>query len=279
MSLKAYDGMITNKGFKYLQDNILNRIDSFKEASLNELYKTYAELFTKHVDGINDLKWEYNFDSINEKQINTIINNEIDWKSDEYTLLNTIKQGSYILSKSKYRNDHTKHLFISIEEIEKDIILVYPNICVKKHKEILLEFIDDYYCQDQVDKDDSVSLNEWEERYKRWYNFNDNKFYKSTIKLFDPESHIDNIVRSVSLDDETINKILSHIPSESERLKNKVKELVFKEISSNKVIKISDYIIFENSFDENQIKDYINKNNITLDKIDFDTLKNRKLNP
>lgn len=32
MSLKAYNGMMTKKGFKYIQDETIKRIDKFKEA-------------------------------------------------------------------------------------------------------------------------------------------------------------------------------------------------------------------------------------------------------
>ena len=44
MSLKAYEGMMTTKGVRYIQDETIKRIDRFREAAENHLLKTYSRM-------------------------------------------------------------------------------------------------------------------------------------------------------------------------------------------------------------------------------------------
>ena len=50
MSLKAYDGMMTRKGFLYFQEKVKENIPRFKESSIKQLAKTYAEIFVRYAD-------------------------------------------------------------------------------------------------------------------------------------------------------------------------------------------------------------------------------------
>ena len=45
MSLKAYNGMMSRKSIKYIQDELCIRLDRFKDVSENKLAATYADIF------------------------------------------------------------------------------------------------------------------------------------------------------------------------------------------------------------------------------------------
>jgi hypothetical protein len=138
MSLKAYNGMMSRKGIKYIQDEIIARLPKFKEASENKLAKEYAELFVNHVDGNISVKSEIEFDAINDSSLKEKIN-KIEIK-EATTILSYIFQASKILSEGYFVNDFMCHLNISLQVINNKKILIYPNIIVPEHKNIHLEF-------------------------------------------------------------------------------------------------------------------------------------------
>jgi len=73
MSLRAYNGMMTKKGFKYIQDETIKRIDKFKDISKNKIAERYADLFVKYLDLDESIKSDLKFDAINEKDILSLI--------------------------------------------------------------------------------------------------------------------------------------------------------------------------------------------------------------
>lgn len=265
MSLKAYNGMMTKKGFKYIQDETIKRIVKFKEASKDQIAERYADLFIKYLDLDESIKLNLKFDAINEKNILSQIE-EINSKN----ILSYIFQTSKILSKSKYVNDFTVHLNLTIEEIENKI-LVYPNILVNKHKDILLEYLDDWYCQDQCDPDDRVSEDEWNERSKDWYAFNEISNYLCQIQLFKPDDIFNSLMDEFRGDD-LINRILKFFPSKEKRIKDKAIHLILKEYEMNDVF---DYLKLRKELMDNneKVQNYIDEMKVDVVDINYDLIK------
>lgn len=211
MSLKAYDGMMTKKGFTYLTDSIKENLPKFKEASKNALAKAYAEVIQSHVDGGMSAKTALLYEaqaSIDKEQIEKI-------NTTDVTLFSYVFQCAKILSKSYFANDFTVHLNLTIEPVGKKI-LVYPNILVKEHKEILLTFLTDWYCQNQSDPDEDVPRREWKAREKDWMNFNEVRGLQTQIKILDPTHYWNDLVDEFR-GKELVQSILTHIPSYEER--------------------------------------------------------------
>ena len=50
MSLKAYEGLMTRKGLKYIQDETIKRIPKFRTAGEDQLLEKYAEMVLEFVD-------------------------------------------------------------------------------------------------------------------------------------------------------------------------------------------------------------------------------------
>lgn len=265
MSLKAYNGMMTKKGFKYIQDETIKRIDKFKDISKNKIAERYADLFVKYLDLDESIKSDLKFDAINEKDILSQID-EINSKN----ILSYIFQTSKILSKSKYLNDFTVHLNLTIEEIENKI-LVYPNILVNEHKDILLEYLDDWYCQNQSDSDENVSKDEWNERSKDWYVFNEISNYLCQIQLFKPDEIFNNLLNDFRGDD-LINRILKFIPSKEKRIKDKAIHLILKEYEMNDVF---DYLKLKKELlsDNRKVQNYIDEMKVDVVDINYDLIK------
>ena len=265
MSLRAYNGMMTKKGFKYIQDETIKRIDKFKDISKNKIAERYADLFVKYLDLDESIKSDLKFDAINEKDILSLID-----KINSKNILYYIFQTSKILSKSKYLNDFTVHLNLTIEEIENKI-LVYPNILVNEHKDILLEYLDDWYCQNQSDSDENVSKDEWNERSKDWYAFNEISNYLCQIQLFKPDEIFNNLLNDFRGDD-LINRILKFIPSKEKRIKDKAIHLILKEYEMNDVF---DYLKLKKELlsDNRKVQNYIDEMKVDVVDINYDLIK------
>lgn len=265
MSIKAYDGMKCNKDLHFIQTEISKRIDKFKEFSINELTKTYADIIIKHADEKYYVRDNVEFIAINEQKTLDEIKN-----IKPTTLISYLYQSSKILSKSSYINDFMVNLKLTLD-CKENKILIYPNIIVNEHKNILLEFLDDWYYQNQSDPDENVCESEWLERGKDWLNFNENGF-KTEITLFDPTD----IMYSLNVNfrgQYLIDKILEKISTNDERLN----EIAINKLVKSKIIdksSISEYMNVYNEVisDKQLIDDYIKKNNIILTIIDEEYL-------
>lgn len=193
MSLKAYDGMMTRKGFKFLQEALKDNLPKFRKAAVKKLFASYAEAATAFADG-KDIRRYFELQAINDSEARMRLK-EI--KIDEDTsLLSYMFQCANILDKSLYKNDFTTQLHLTIEQVGPRL-LVYPWINVPEHKKILLSFLEDWYAQNQSDPDDKVPAREWKQREKDWYKFNETKGYTAKIVLFDPEHYWNNLTDSL----------------------------------------------------------------------------------
>lgn len=281
MSLKAYDGMMSRKSIKYIQDEIIKRLDRFRELSENQLAEKYAELFYQHVDKYMSVISSIEFDAINEESIKDKISKiKID---EETTIFSYIFQASKILANSSYKNDFTVHLNIALEAIHNKKILIYPNILVNEHKPILLEFLEDWYCQNGTDADDRVSRSQWKQREKDWYDFNENKGFSLKIQLFDPTSYQHSINRNFR-GKELINKVLQYIPSDEIRLRKIAKNAIIENYEKEKKLKNEKPSVWEiidrlSSEGNTEIDDYIKTHNIVLTTIDEDFINSALLKP
>jgi len=280
MSLKAYDGMMSRKGIKYIQDEIVKRLPKFREVSENKLAKKYAELFVDYADDEHDIKKLLKFDIGNQKDLK-IKMEEIEI-NDNTTVFSYIFQASEILSEGHFRNDFMVHLNISMQAISDEKILVYPNIIINEHKAILLEFLEDWYCQNQSDPDEDVPTKEWEEREKDWDGFDEIQGFNIKIQLFDP-SHYWNSLNKHFRGTEMIDKILNFIPSDEYRTRKIAKNLILKNIEKEakekgEEIKIWNIIDRLSNPNNTEINDYIKSHNIKITKIDQDYIRNEKIN-
>lgn len=280
MSLKAYDGMMTRKSIKYIQDEIVKRMDRLKEASENRLAESYAEIFVDYFDSNYNVVENIKYDTLNE----VALKNKIDEIkiTDETTIWSYIYQASKILAEGHYINRFMVHLNITLEAVNNRKTLVYPNIIVNEHKPILLEFLEDWYCQNQCDPDERVNRRVWKQREKDWYNFNEIPGFNMKIQLFEPSSLLNSIVRNFR-GDEAVEKILKFIPSDEKRLRGIAFVLMGKEYKKECEEKNIKYNFYEYSRrlqeeGNTEIDDYIKTHNIILTKIDADCIKNTKLN-
>lgn len=280
MSLKAYDGMMSRKSIKYIQDEIVKRLDRLKKASENQIAETIADIFVEYFDNnfsvIKNIEYHTNGDRTIKEKIDQI---KID---DDKTIWSYIYQASKILSESKYTNPFTVHLNISLQAINNRKILLYPNILVNEHKHILLEFLEDWYCQNQSDPDTRVPARIWKQREKDWYNFDEVQGFSMKIKLFDPSDYWNSLVINFR-GEEAIEKILKFVPSDEERIKSIAYKLVinnYKKDCEEKNIKFNYYNVSSQLRCEGntEVEDYIKNNNIILTKIDKDCIENAKLN-
>jgi hypothetical protein len=279
MSLKAYNGMMSRKGIKYIQDEIVARLPKFKDASENKLAKEYAKLLVDHADSNISIKSQIDFDAINESDLKEKINKiEI---TEDTTILSYIYQASKILSDGFFINDFMCHLNISLQVINNRKILIYPNIIVSEHRNILLEFLEDWYCQNQCDPDERVSKRQWRQRKRDWYAFDETRGFSMKIKLFDPISISDSL-NSNFRGEELINKILLHIPSDEKRIRRIARDAILTKKEQEFKDK-GDQIRIWNMMgelakeDNTEIQDYINSNDIKLIKIDAEYIKNAKM--
>lgn len=270
MSLKAYDGMMTRNDFEYIQNKLTERLPEFLEISKSTILKQYALLITDYVDDGRCVVDKMLYHAHNETNVKAKIE-KIDTSK---SLLSVIYQGHKILSEGYFINDFMGHLRISLQ-YHNGKFLIYPNIIVERHRRVLNEIFEDWYCQDQCDPDEDVSEDEWEERKKDWYAFNEVRGLKTQIVIFDPTHHWDNLPEQMRSDD-FVDSILQWIPSDETRVWNIAKKRLFNEMLKNP--DKSNYVelmqvgkkIKEN--DNKLIKEYIQNNNIELTKIDSDFL-------
>lgn len=285
MSLKAYDGMMTRKGFHYLQEKIVEHLPEFRKASEEQILKAYASCIYKDLDG--DLSFQVQFEIMSHSKDTQEELKKI--KIDENTtILSYLYQSAKVMSKSFFVNDFCVHLYLTIDSKNPKKILVYPNLLVEEHRKILLSFLEDWYAQNQCDPDERVSPKQWKQRCNDWWNFNENRGMCSQIRLFDPESYKDSLVDKLR-GQELVDGILKFIPSEEERLKkihnrNFLNSLVdrfkvdgedYKSNAFSYFWKAGDYMRSEDG--QKELEDYIKSNPISVTKIDEEYL-NSKMN-
>lgn len=275
MSLTAYNGLMTKKSLKYIQEETIKRIEDFKEASLDELADNLSNDIVEYFDGIDNIVDSIEFYGLNEKNI---LKELRDIDKSNISVFSYLKRSGRILSKSQYSNMFKVHLKLTIEFINNKY-LIYPNILVNKHKNILLEYLNDWYCQNQCDPDENVDPLEWKERENDWYVFNENEYFENTINLFNPNNYSSNILRC--LDEKFIDKILKKIPNRTDRLFYKGRKIMIdnelKNISEKD--KVSYFMDRRKELYNNKgiVYDYINKNNIDLIEINKELLT-KKIN-
>lgn len=276
MSLKAYDGMMTRNGLKYIQDGFKNHLDELREISLNKLGKSYADIIMDYVDNGDDMYTNLIYEAHGEIDI---IDKLKQIKLDDVTLISLLHQSSKILSTACYVNKFTVHLNVTLEALD-DKILVYPNIIVHEHRDVLLKFLDDWYCQDQCDEDETVPTDEWEQRKKDWYDFDETRGMTFKIHLFEPHHHWNSLNKHFR-GDELFEYVLKNIPTDDER----IRKLAYNKVFESKVKQYPDnehgYSLFydirvELKQDGNtEIDDYIKNNDIELIKVDKDFLTSK----
>lgn len=281
MSLKAYDGMMTRKGLAYIQKEILDRFSRFEEASQNALAKTYVDYIISHVDDNYNIIEHIKSCAINESKS---IKNEIDNINitDQTTLFSYLFQAGNILSTGQYKNDFMVELKLFVDCID-DKILINPSLNVKEHKDILLEFMTDWYCQNQSDQDESINDIEWKEREKDWYAFNEHRGFSINIMVFDP-NHYWNNFNSFFRGDILYDKIIKYLPSDEKRKRKIAKMKIIDEKTKavdkdDRMSKVWNIIGELSKKDNTEIDDYVRTHDIELINIDVDFLKNELLNP
>jgi hypothetical protein len=189
----------------------------------------------------------------------------------ETNILSYLFQSSKILSKALYVNDFMVNLKLTLD-CKDNKILIYPFFNVNEHKNILLEFLDDWYFQNQSDPDEDVSESEWNERKKDWEYFNEHDYFKNEIKLFDPND----IMHSLNINfrsQELIDKIIENISDDNIRKNN----IAINELVKSKIVDKSSYSEYMNVHrqvinDKELIDDYIKNNDIKLTVIDKEFL-------
>lgn len=282
MSLKAYDGMMTRKGFLYFQEKLKENIPRFKEASIKQLAKTYAEIFVSYADSNSSVQSQISFMTKTKKEEIEI--KEVETK--DVTILSYIFQCAKILSKSEFVNDFVVHLNLSLE-MKGDKLLVYPGIFVPEHKKILLSFLEDWYAQNQCDPDENVPENEWKERCDDWNDFSETRGMSIKTIIFEPNHFWDNLV-DFFRGEELINAILSEIPTDEERKKSIWKSNFINEKMKPfipEAAKTSDYSsayfkaidYYGTTEGQNEFKSFMIENPIELTKIDSDFISNEKI--
>ena len=273
MSLKAYEGMMTTKGVRYIQDETIKRIDRFREAAENHLLKTYSRMAVFAVDSKADAKgvigmFSHSGDRFTEKEIKNIT---IDY---DLNLLSLIYQVSKIMSMSYFQNDFTVGLHLSME-VKRNRTLVYPSINVRGYRDILLEYLVDWYAQNQSDPPDEteVPARQWKMRCKDWWEFGEVDGYKMKIELFHPddmysvnktlrgEKLIEGIIRNVLRDEVRIKDIAEAaiINAEMQKLTKEERE----EKGISKYMNLRDYYL-RNPEGIQIINNYIKDNNVTV---------------
>ena len=213
MSLKAYEGLMTRKGLKYVQDETIKRIPKFREVGENQLLNKYAEMVLEFTDysipAQQILKHgSFGLDRFTEKEYNEI-------KIDKDTeLISLIYQISRAASKSMFMNDFTVELNLSLEAKEKKT-LVYPSISVPEYRDILREYLIDWYAQNQCDPPDDVPKREWKIRCDDWWKFGEISGFQFRIRLFNPDNY--DSINTELREDKLYDGIISKIPINSIR--------------------------------------------------------------
>jgi hypothetical protein len=262
MSLKAYDGMMTTKSMKFVQDEIHKRMDKFREASENKLLKKYVEMAVDYVDDdLNPNKFielnKFSLDDDTEKKLKDIK------VKDDTTLLSLIYQISNICNQSYFVNGFMVHLNIDFEIIDDNKTLVMPNIFIEEHRKILLEFLTDWYAENQCDPPKNVPEAEYEQRIKDWYGFNEVDGFDFRIRLFKPD-HWENINKTLR-GDKLIKGILNNLPTDEKRIRRIAIDKIIKE--NREIKELSDYMnaryyYLKKEEGMKEFDEYIKKSNI-----------------
>jgi len=229
MSLKAYDGLMSRKGLPYIQEQILERLPRLKKASENQLAKAYAEVIIEYTDKKVDPIKNMMFYALHDERIEAEMKK---MRTDGASLLSIIFQASKILARSKYMNPFTVHLNITLDSFGKRKTLINPNIIVPAHGTIISECFEDWYAQDQTDPPKNVSPQQWRQRVKDWYEFDEHRGYANQIHLFSPTySYGIDCVNETFRGDGMVKEILKHIPSNKKRINRIVIDKIIKEES------------------------------------------------
>jgi hypothetical protein len=265
MSLKAYDGMMTRRGFTYLYEKIKENLPLFLEASEAHLTNAFAEAFVEYADkGVNP-KSLLVFSHTTKEDKSAL--SEIKVEQDT-TILSFLWQVSKVLTRSEFSNPFTSHLSLSVEPMGKKI-LVYPGIFVPKHREILLSFLEDWYAQNQTDPPEEVPARQWNQRCKDWLKFDEVRGIKMRIHVFDPNHYWDNLMEHLCGKGFT-NKILECVPTDEKRKeriwKDKFIALKMEDSSLDRYWKAIDHYRSEEG--QKEFEEYKRNNPITLRKID-----------
>jgi hypothetical protein len=281
MSLKAYEGLMTRKGLKYVQDETIKRIPKFKVAGENQLLEKYAEMVLEFIDyGLTAeqiLKFNgLSLDRFTEKEYNEI---KI---TAETTLISLIYQISRAASKSMFMNPFTVELNLSLEAKERRT-LVYPSISVPAYRDILHEYLIDWYAQDQCDPPDDVAKSEWKIRCKDWWNFGEIKGFQFRIRLFNPDNY--DSINSELRGDELYDGIIAKIPINSVRqTRIAIKNILAEEYKNVTSVpdKIWEYIERQNYYRNDTagqlaVVQHIVDNNIVVQPITKEILESKVL--
>jgi hypothetical protein len=283
MSLKAYEGLMTRKGLKYVQDETIKRIPKFREAGENQLLEKYAEMVLEFIDfGITAehiLKFNgFGLDRFTEKEYNEI---KIEKDTD---LISLIYQISRAASKSMFMNPFTVELNLSLEAKERRT-LIYPSISVPEYRDILREYLTDWYAQNQCDPPDDVAKSEWKIRCKDWLQFGEISGFQFRIRLFNPDNY--DSINTELREDKLYDGIIAKIPINSIRQTTiAIKRILDAEYAEKKenfdATKVWEYIERRNYYrndtaGELAVVQYILDNNIVVQPITKELLNSKVL--
>jgi len=274
MSLKAYDGMVTKKGLPYLHSKLSENLELFKKASEEHIAKAFADIFINYVDDKVSPQANIGFNLLTKEDKRKI--SEVDL--NDITIFNYVFKVSEVLINSVYVNSFTSNLKITIEPVGKKL-LVYPNIFVPKHREILLTFLDCYYAQNQTDKPDNVTTRAWNKRCEEWYAFDNVRGLQTTISLFDPTHFWHNILGQITKEN-LVSSILTQIPTDEKRIqsilkRNFINSKMIDKFGVKEYYDVIHYLLTEDG--KKEFDDYKNNNSITITKIDYDFITKTKL--
>jgi hypothetical protein len=279
MSLKAYNGMMTKKGLKFLQDKIKENLHLFKEASERQVLKAYVGAILHKTDKNNSMFNYFRFAAINEDKI---VGELEEIKLDDITNLSLLYQAGKILTNGYFVNDFCVHLNLTLECVKTNKILVYPNLLVPEHEGILLSFLTDWYAQNQCDPDENVPKREWNQRCRDWNSFNETRGYQQKIILFDPQDFY-GIVKNLRGED-LVKGIIANIPSDEKRkekiLRNKfIDNLTNRFKAESKDLVMGSYHLAMNYFKskegETEFEEFKKNTPIELVTIDEEFLKKK----
>jgi|ERR1035437_577069 hypothetical protein len=245
MSLKAYEGLMTRKGLKYVQDETIKRIPKFREAGENQLLKKYVEMVLEFIDYDVSAEHIFKFNGFGLDRFTEKEYNEIKIEKDT-ELISLIYQISRAASKSIFTNPFTVELNLSLEAKERRT-LVYPGISVPEYRDILREYLIDWYAQDQCDPPDDVAKSEWKTRCKDWLQFGEINGFQFRIRLFNPDNY--DSINTELREDKLYDGIINKIPINSERQTK---------IAIKNIMKI-EYSDKEKKFDPKDVWKYIER--------------------
>jgi hypothetical protein len=163
-------------------------------------------------------------------------------------------------------------------EVKRGRTLVYPSINVRGYREILLEYLVDWYAQNQSDEppESEVPAKQWKIRCKDWNDFGEISGYKMKIDLFDPDDFYS--INTSLRGDKLIDGIIKNLPAEDVRVKTLAEtELINAEMSKlseeeRKEKGISSYMRLMDYYERDpegkqKILDYIKANDLKVTPI------------